>query len=60
VEENNWCGTALATAAFPLAVPYILPANRSYTLLFTDTSAAPNTVQLVFSGFKLWPRPSLQ
>jgi len=40
-------------------VPYILPANRSYTLLFTDTSGAPNTVELVFSGFKLWPRPKV-
>jgi hypothetical protein len=56
---DNWAGTALATAAFPLAVPYIMPATRVYTLLFTDTSGGTNTVQLVFSGFKLWPRPKV-
>jgi hypothetical protein len=56
---DNWCGTAAATAAFPLAVPYIMPATRVYSLLFTDSSAAPNTVQMVFSGFKLWPRPKV-
>src|SRR5579859_2376091 len=36
------CGTALATAAFPLAVPFVMPATRSYSVLFTDTSGAPN------------------
>ena len=56
---DNWCGTAAAGAAFPLAVPYIMPATRVYSLLFTDLSAAPNTVQLVYSGFKLWPRPKV-
>lgn len=54
-----WGGQANNTAAFPLAVPYIAPATRVYTLLFTDLSGAPNTVQLVFSGFKLWPRPKV-
>lgn len=57
ISIDNWCGTAQASAAFPLAVPYIMPATRTYTVLFTDASGAPNTVQLVFSGFKLWPRP---
>lgn len=59
IQIDNWAGTALATAAFPLAVPYIMPATRVYSLLFTDTSAAPNTVEIVFSGFKLWPRPKV-
>lgn len=59
INIDNWAGTAFATAAFPLAVPYIMPATRVYSLLFTDTSAAPNTVELVFSGFKLWPRPKV-
>ncbi len=54
---DNWAGTAAGTAAFPLAVPYIMPATRVYTLLWTDTSGAPNVVEAVFSGFKLWPRP---
>jgi len=56
---DNWCGTAQAGAAFPVAIPYIMPATRVYSLLFTDTSAAPNTVQLIYSGFKLWPRPKV-
>lgn len=59
INIDNWAGTALATAAFPLAVPYIMPATRVYTLLFSDTSGAPNAVELVFSGFKLWPRPKV-
>jgi len=59
INIDNWAGTALATAAFPLAVPYIMPATRVYTLLFTDTSGAPNVLEIVFSGFKLWPRPKL-
>ena len=54
---DNWAGTAQATAAFPLAVPYIMPATRVYTLLFSDTSGSTNNVEVVFSGFKLWPRP---
>jgi hypothetical protein len=57
MQVDLWAGTALATAAFPLAVPYIMPATRVYSLLFTDTSGAPNTVEVTFSGFKLWPRP---
>lgn len=59
INLDNWAGTALATAAFPLAVPYIMPATRVYTLLLTDTSGAPNTIEIVFSGFKLWPRPKV-
>lgn len=54
-----WGGQANQTGAFPLAVPYICPATRVYSLLLTDLSGAPNTVQLVFSGFKLWPRPKV-
>lgn len=54
-----WGGQANNTGAFPLAVPYICPATRVYSLLLTDLSGAPNTVQLVFSGFKLWPRPKV-
>ena len=59
ISIDNWCGTAQAAAAFPLAVPYIMPANRTYSLLLTDASGAPNVVELVFSGFKLWPRPQV-
>ena len=59
INIDNWAGTALATAAFPLAVPYIMPATRVYTILLTDSSGGTNTVEIVFSGFKLWPRPKV-
>lgn len=59
INIDNWAGTAAGSAAFPLAVPYIMPATRVYSLLFTDASGALNTVELVFSGFKLWPRPKV-
>lgn len=51
------CGTAAATAAFPLAVPFVMPATRTYSVLFSDTSGGANTVEMVFSGFKLWQKP---
>lgn len=59
INIDNWCGTAQANAAFPIAVPYIFPATRVYLLLFTDSSGATNTVQVAFSGFKLWPKPQV-
>lgn len=57
IDIDNWAGTVAGSAAFPLAVPYIMPASRVYSILLTDLSAAPNTVEVVFNGFKLWPRP---
>lgn len=54
-----WGGQANQTAAFPLAVPYICPATRVYTVLLTELSGLTNTVQIVWSGFKLWPRPKV-
>jgi len=58
INIDNWAGTASGSGAFPLAVPYLMPATRVYSLLLSDTSGGNNTVQLVFSGFKLWPRPA--
>lgn len=58
INFDNFCGLASTPAAFPLAVPFVMPATRTYTLLFTDTSGAPNTVELNFSGFKLWKQPA--
>ncbi len=58
INIDNWAGTAAAGAAWPLAVPWVMPASRSYSFSFTDTSAAPNVVEIVFSGFKLWKRPA--
>jgi hypothetical protein len=60
INVDNWAGTAQANASFPIAVPYVMPATRVYSLYFTDTSGAPNVTEVVFSGFKLWPRPSVQ
>jgi hypothetical protein len=60
INIDNWAGTSAANASFPLAVPYVMPATRVYSFYFTDTSAAQNTVEIVLSGFKLWPRPSAQ
>ena len=54
INIDLWCGTAAAAAMYPIAVPFVMPATRTYTLLFTDTSGVNNTVELVFSGFKLW------
>jgi hypothetical protein len=61
INIDNWFGTAAGNALMPLAVPYIMPATRVYSLFFTDASGGNiNTVQVCFSGFKLWPRPSVQ
>jgi hypothetical protein len=57
INIDNWAGTAQANAAWPLVVPYVMPASRSYLFLLTDTSAQTNNVEIVLSGFKLWPRP---
>lgn len=58
INIDNWLGQASAAAMFPLAVPYVMPATRVYSILLTDTSGVNNTVEIVFSGFKLWPRPA--
>lgn len=59
INFDNWCGMMTQQAAFPLAVPFVMPATRTYTLLFTDTSGSTNTVEVVFSGFKLWTKQTL-
>lgn len=56
INFNLFCGLASAAAAFPLAVPFVMPATRTYTLLYTDSSGAQQTIELVFSGFKLWQK----
>lgn len=58
INIDLFCGTIAASAAFPLAIPFVMPATRTYSLLFTDTSGAPNTVELCFNGFKLWQKPA--
>jgi hypothetical protein len=51
INIDNWAGMVATSGMFPLAVPYV------YSIKFTELSGSPNTVQLVFHGFKLWPRP---
>lgn len=56
INIDNWCGLASASAAFPIAVPFVMPATRTYQLTLADSSGAQNVVEINFSGFKLWNR----
>ena len=51
---DNLAGLVASNGAFPIAVPYVMPASRSYQHAFTDSSGAQNTVQLVYHGFALF------
>ena len=50
---DNLAGLVANNGALPIAVPYVMPAGRIYTHLFTDSSGAQNTVQLAYHGFAL-------
>jgi hypothetical protein len=50
---DNLAGLVASNGAFPIAVPYVMPATRAYQHAFTDSSGAQNTVQLVYHGFAL-------
>jgi hypothetical protein len=50
---DNLAGLVANNGAFAIGVPYVMPASRSYTHQFTDTSGAPNTVEVVYHGFAL-------
>jgi hypothetical protein len=54
---DNLAGLVASNGAFPIAVPYVMPANRTYQHLFTDLSGQQNTVQLVYHGFALLQVP---
>jgi hypothetical protein len=58
VNVDNLAGTVQANGAFPIAVPYVMPASRTYTHQFSDTSGATNTVEVVYHGFALLAVPS--
>jgi hypothetical protein len=58
VNVDNLAGTVAANGSFPIAVPYVMPASRTYTHQFTDSSGAPNTVEIVYHGFALLAVPS--
>ncbi len=50
---DNLAGLVSGNGTFPIAVPYVMPASRSYQHQFTDSSGAQNTVQLAYHGFAL-------
>jgi hypothetical protein len=51
---DNLAGLVANNGAFPIAVPYVMPAGRTYTHHFTDqVSGAPNIVQFAYHGFAL-------
>lgn len=52
---DNLAGLVSENGSFPIAVPYIMPASRVYQHLFSDSSAADNTVQLAYHGYALLP-----
>lgn len=53
VNVDNLAGTVAGNGSFPIAVPYVMPASRQYTHQFSDSSAAPNAVEVVYHGFAL-------
>lgn len=52
---DNLAGLVANNGAFPIAVPYVFPANRQMTLLLTDSSGANNTFEFVLHGYVLLP-----
>lgn len=52
VPIDLWGGTAQLPATF---IPQLWKARQVFNFRLTDTSAAPNTVTIVFSGYKLVP-----
>ncbi len=51
---DNYFGTA--QLPFPLVEPFIIARATSINFSFTDSSGAQNTVQLILSGYKLFPQ----
>lgn len=54
VNIDNFAGTA--QLPFPLVEPFIIARATSIGFAFQDSSAAQNTVQLILSGYKLFPQ----
>lgn len=50
---DNLAGLVANNGAFPIAVPYVMPASRVYQHTFLDSSGAQNTVQMAYHGFAL-------
>lgn len=52
---DNLAGLVANNGAFPIAVPYVFPANRQMTFTLTDSSAADNTFEIAMHGYVLLP-----
>jgi len=52
---DNLAGLVASNGAFPIAVPYVFPANRQMSFALTDTSGANNTFEIVLHGYVLLP-----
>lgn len=50
---DNLAGLVANNGSLPIAVPYVMPAARSYPHQFTDSSGSNNTVQMAYHGFAL-------
>lgn len=50
---DNLAGLVSNNGQFPIAVPYVMPASRTYAHQFSDLSGAQNTVQVAYHGFAL-------
>lgn len=46
-------GLVASNGAFPMAVPFVMPAQRTYQHTFTDLSGAANTVEMCYGGYAL-------
>ncbi len=55
IRVDNWAGLVVNNAAFPIAVPYLMPANRQYQFQFTDSTGASgdNLIQIALHGYGL-------
>jgi hypothetical protein len=54
VNVDNFFGTA--QLPFPLVEPYVFARSTSVNFSFRESSGAPNTIQLVLKGYKLFPQ----
>lgn len=52
---DNLAGLVASNGAFPIAVPYVFPANRQMSYALSDTSGASNTFEIVLHGYVLLP-----
>lgn len=52
---DNIAGLVANNGAFPIAVPYVWPANRQFTFTLSDFSGATNVFEIALHGYVLLP-----